>query len=164
MASCHRSGFAPTPSVWRPQSHFSPHGSPPSQLPTSSTRNPSIGGPSTDTSGLVLAGLERKYILSQTDDIFVFLFYPATWTDTQPTSIWVFFFLPEVKDRTLEEIDEMVREEFVHSPREIVTRKTDSGMYTVRGTRSSQKIPQVRLCRPSWTRSREEDAGCRGAR
>lgn len=29
-------------------------------------------------------------------------------SDTRFCSLWVFFFLPEVKDRTLEQIDEMV--------------------------------------------------------
>lgn len=51
------------------------------------------------TSGRRPVGLPRKPITLS-------LFYPTRLTGIG--SAWVYFFLPEVKDRSLEEIDEMV--------------------------------------------------------
>lgn len=54
------------------------------------------------TSGRLLAGLQREYSRSYLARI------KRLANMLMSTSAWVFFFLPEVKDRSLEEIDEMV--------------------------------------------------------
>lgn len=58
----------------------------------------------------------------------------------------MFFFLPEVKDRTLEEIDEMVRgnADALVTPQDIA--ETNMARRLVRGSAAGEKVPQVCLC------------------
>lgn len=103
--SCLRNDSVPTRLASQPQSPSSLHGWQHLPRRTLLTLRLSTGGPDTDTSGWHLAGSAREYLRKPPSYVSCL---ENGLTISCGVSIWVYFYLPEVKDRTLEEIDEMV--------------------------------------------------------